>query len=206
MQTLADKYNIGIEIKDQASFNKAYKKISLNTHPDRWPGREEDFMKASELHKPSSPGDGYSRAMEGLHKANIIIKFTDTVIDVTRLTINPTTDNALKTIIDSAQCIGLYNGNHLAMWSGTAVNAAYHVYNEDYKSAASSILMSVGFTLMSMAVASKLPVLSALAFTGYATYSMLDNGYDLYNEWSCHVEQAMPQECMGSAEHISETS
>lgn len=68
----------------------------------------------------------------------------------------------------------------------SSMGALYQIYDGDYENAIKTIITSVGITFMTTAVYSAAPALSvilATSYTGYAGYTMFQNGYELYDEW-----------------------
>ena len=149
----------------------------------------EDFIKAKQLLEQKDsplPTELYTPIMEKLQKANIIVEAADTAIDSVRAFKDPSLENILKVGTGCIHLVSMYTGKTGVMLPIAAAGSAYQAYQGDYWEAATSMTKAIGFTLMFSTVYATAPaiaiVLSA-GFTGYATYSMLDNGYELYNEF-----------------------
>jgi hypothetical protein len=189
MQQLANKHKVDIKIVDEVTLKQAYKKIALKTHPDKYPDATEDFIKAKQLldQKESPlPTELYAPIMQKLQKANIIVEAADTAIDSIRAFKDPSLENVLKVGIGCIHLASMYTGKTGVMLPIAAAGSVYQAYQGDYWEATTSMTKAIGFTLMFSTVYTTAPavavVLSA-GFTGYATYSMLNNGYELYNEF-----------------------
>jgi len=196
MQQLINKYKMSIKIIDDASLKSGYKKIALETHPDKTVGVSEklradmqkDFIKADNLLKQDTIASSeiYKPVINKLYNANLFIKIADTSIDITKGFIKPTLENGLKISIDCMQLSAMYYGSYGVMLPIAIIGALYQIYNDDYEGAVKSVITSAGITFMSTAVYAAAPALSVTftaGFTGYAGYTMLKNGYELYYEW-----------------------
>ena len=189
MQQLANKHKVDIEIVDEVTLKQAYKKIALKTHPDKYPDTTEDFIKAKQLLEQKDsplPTELYTPIMEKLQKANIIVEAADTAIDSVRAFKDPSLENILKVGTGCIHLVSMYTGKTGVMLPIAAAGSAYQVYQGDYWEAAASMTKAIGFTLMfstAYATAPAIAVVLSAGFTGYATYLMLDNGYELYNEF-----------------------
>ena len=201
MQKLITKYSINMQVFSEESLKNTYKKIALKTHPDKTIGINEelradmqkDFMKANNLLKQDTIASSeiYKPVMNKLYKANLFIKVADTSIDITKGFIKPTLESGLKISIDFIQLSSMYYGSYGVMLPITIIGAAYQIYNDDYEGAVKSVITSTGITFMSTAVCAAAPALSVIltaGFTGYAGYTMLQNGYELYYEWQEDIE------------------
>jgi len=189
MQQLANKHKVDIKIVDEVTLKQAYKKIALKTHPDKYPDATEDFIKAKQLldQKESPlPTELYAPIMQKLQKVNIIVEAADTAIDSIRAFKDPSLENVLKVGTGCIHIVSMYTGKTGVMLPIAAAGSVYQAYQGDYWEAATSMTKAIGFTLMFSTVYATAPavavVLSA-GFTGYATYSMLNNGYELYKEY-----------------------
>ena len=122
------------------------------------------------------------------NKVTICAKSVSTVIDVARAVVDPTSKNILEASLQSVVAYGLYKGIPAYMLAPTIVEVGYKVSDGDYVGALSPIGMTMGFMiLMSKARHEQYPVLSFVATAAVAMSSVikaLNNGYQLYNEWS----------------------
>ena len=166
MQQLANKHKVDIEIVDEVTLKQAYKKIALKTHPDKYLDATEDFIKAKQLLEQKSP----------------ISTELYTPIDSIRAFKDPSLENVLKVSTGCIHLVSMYTGKTGVMLPIAVAGSAYQAYQGDYWEAATSMTKAIGFTLMFSTIYTTAPavavVLSA-GFTGYATYSMLNNGYEL---------------------------
>jgi len=189
MQQLANKHKVDIKIVDEVTLKQAYKKIALKTHPDKYPDTAEDFMKAKQLLEQKEsplPTELYTPIMEKLQKVNIVVEAVDTTIDSIRAFKDPSLENVLKVGTGCVYLASMYTGKTGVMLPIAAAGSAYQVYQGDYWEAAASMTKAIGFTLMFSTIYTTAPAVAVVlstGFTGYATYSMLNNGYKLYNEF-----------------------
>ena len=210
MQQLTSKYKMSTKVVDDESLKIAYKKIALETHPDKTIGISEelradmqkDFMKAGDLLKQNVivSSEIYKPVMDKLYKANLFIKVADTSIDITKGLIKPTLENGLKISIDCIQLSAMYYSNYAIMVPTTALGVLYQIYNSDYIGATASVVTSTGIVVMSAAVYAAAPALSVTltaGFTGYTGYTMLKNAYELYYEWQ-------DMKIISNLEHVEE--
>ena len=193
MQQLANKHKVDIKIVDEVTLKQAYKKIALKTHPDKYPDATEDFIKAKQLLEQKNsplPTELYTPIIKKLQKANIIVEAADTAIDSVRAFKDPSLENVLKVGTGCIHLASMYTGKTGVMLPIAAAGSVYQAYQGDYWEATTSMTKAIGFTLMfstvyttAPAVAVAVAVVLSAGFTGYATYSMLNNGYELYNEF-----------------------
>ena len=189
MQQLANKYKVDIKIVDEVTLKQAYKKIALKTHPDKYPDDTEDFIKAKQLLEQKEgplPTELYTPIMQKLQKVNIIVEAVDTAIDSVRAFKDPSLENVLKVGAGCVHLASMYTGKTGVILPIAVVGSAYQAYQGDCWKAATSMTKAIGFTLMFSTVYTTAPAVAVVlstGFTGYATYSMLNNGYELYNEF-----------------------
>ena len=196
MQSLANKYEIKIGIKNEGDFKNVYKKIALETHPDKTvtfneelrAEMQEDFMKVNSLLKQDATTslEIYKPIMDKLCKANLFIKVADTSIDIIKGLINPTLKSSLKISIDCIQLSAMYYDSYSVMLPITGIGALYQIYNADYEGAVKSVITSAGIIFMSTAIYATAPALSVVltaGYTGYTGYAMLKNVCELYYEY-----------------------
>ena len=192
MQELANQYKIDIDIKDRASFNKAYKLISFNTHPDK-AGKDastNDFITATNIKKGVNKHFNmteklYAPAIDVIQKANLGIKIGDVSIEVIRATHDPSIGNVVKATTGMISTTALYMGKSGIMNYTLPIEMGYKIYEEDYVGAASSAVLGVTTIFTYSALCGSMPVLSiplTAGMTVYSGYSMVKNGYNLYNE------------------------
>ena len=188
MQKLANKHNIDIKIVDEPTLKQAYKKIALKTHPDKYPDATEDFIKAKQLLEQKEsrlPTELYTSIMQKLQKVNLIVQAVDTAIDSVRVFKDPSLENVLKVGTGCIYLTSMYIGKIGVMIPVAVAEAAYQVYQGDYWEAAISMTKTIGYTLVFSTAYVTDPataVATSTGFTCYATYSMLNNGYELYND------------------------
>ncbi|MSO14598.1 hypothetical protein [Rickettsiales endosymbiont of Trichoplax sp. H2] len=188
MQQLANKHKVDIKIVDEVTLKQAYKKIALKTHPDKYPDATEDFIKAKLLLEQEDtplPIGLYTAIIERLQKTNIIVKATDTAIDIVRAFKDPSLENVLKVGTGCIYLTSMYIGKTGVMLPVAVAEAGYQVYQGDYWEAAISMTKTIGYTLVfstAYVTAPAIAVATSTGFTCYATYSMLNNGYELYND------------------------
>lgn len=193
MQELANQYTIEIDIKDKDSFDKACKLISLNTHPDKV-GKNEalnnDLITATKIKEGVNEHFNiteklYAPAVDLIQKANLGIKIGDVSIEVVRATHDPSIGNVVKVVTGMISTTALYMGKSGIMNYTLPIEMGYKIYEEDYVGAASSAVSGVATIFTYSALCGSMPVLSiplTAGMTVYSRYSMLKNGYNLYNE------------------------
>ena len=198
MEGLASKYGIKVKIKDEKGLEKAYKKLSLKTHPDKTIRLEEeakieaevDFKKATEI-KEGREGNFniaetiYTPIMNVVRKANLGIKVVDVSIEIVRTTYDPTIGNIIKATTGVVTSSALYLGKSGVIKVTLPIEIGYKVYEEDYTGAINSGISGMATTLAYGAVCATMPVLCmpiTVGLTVYSGYNVLENGYKLYNE------------------------
>ena len=192
MQELANKYGVKIEVKDRESFNKAHKLISLKTHPDKVGKNElnDDFITATKIKEGVNEHFNiteklYAPAVDVIQKANLGIKIGDASIELVRATYDPSVGNVVKATTGMISTTALYMGKSGIMNYTLPIEMGYKIYEEDYMGAASSAVSGVATIFAYSALCGSMPVLSiplTAGMTVYSGYSMLKNGYNLYNE------------------------
>lgn len=192
-QELANQYKIEIDIKDKYSFDKACKLISLNTHPDRV-GKNEalnnDFITATKIKEGVNEHFNiteklYAPAVDVIQKANLGIKIGDVSIEVVSATHDPSIGNVVKAVTGMISTTALYMRKSDIMNYTLPIEMGYKIYEEDYVGEASSAVSGVATIFTYSALCGSMPVLSipfTAEMTVYSGYSMLKNGYNLYNE------------------------
>ena len=186
IQKLADKYNIGIKVIDEDTLKSAYRKIALQTHPDKVKTEEtkKDFLLAKELldqGEDSLVKDVYALRMKQIQNINIGIKVIDTLIDAGRATYEPTPVNKIKVAIGIVQLTALYMGKTGVALPVSIMGGLYQAYEGNWEGAVKTVVFGVGITIMYSALPAIALPLSA-AFTVYSVWSTFNNGYELYNE------------------------
>ena len=189
MQEIANKHKINIKVVDSNTLKQAFHKIALKTHPDKYSAATEDFIKAKQLieqiNDPIST-ELYKPIMEQLREFNIIVKGLDVIIEAVRTFKDPSLENTLKATIGCIQLASIYAEMTNIIFPITAIGSLYQAYQGNYWESTMLITKSIGFTLMFSTVYAAAPALSVVlsaGFTGYAVYSTINNGYNLYNEF-----------------------
>ena len=192
IQQLANKYKVDIKIVDEPTLKQAYKKIALKTHPDKNLDATEDFIKVKQLSEQKEglfPTELYTSIMtimQKLQKVNIIVETVDTTIDTVRAFKDRSLENILKVATGCIHIASMYAVKTGVILPIAVLGSAYQIYQADYWEAAASMTKAIGYTLIYSTAYDTAPALALIlstGFTGYNTYSMLNNGYELYNEF-----------------------
>ena len=197
MEALASKYGVEVDIGDEKSLEKAYKKVSLKTHPDKTIRLEEevrieaeaDFKKATEI-KEGTEGNFniaekvYGPVMNVVQKANLGIKGKDVTIETVRAISDPSVGNIVKATTGGITAASLFMGKTGVMKYTLPIEMGYKVYEGDYTGAVQSGISGVATTLAYSALCARqvLCVPVTVGMTAYGGWNVLKNGYNLYNE------------------------
>lgn len=186
-------YNID-KSPDVLNIPSEFRKVLLKLHPDKG-GDPKDFIFVTSLQEKIKAEFDIKEFLDIqaiqpiIYKASIGLKALDTAIDVTRLIYIPTIDNAKKVLMDTAHIYSMYSGiNGLFPIIINSYDVLYKAYKGEYYQAATQATTTVSYMLLPTMISYlAIPYIGfayVTTLTLYTGYSVIINGYSLYNEFN----------------------
>jgi len=206
IQKIMHKYDVQILIENESSLNRAYKALSLKIHPDKVVNTQYDQEVAIQDYKYVNhyksvlTGDLSYRESVFLtnlmlkvhqitHYTAVGIKLCDITVDILRVANKPelNTEVTWKLGSDTLQLYNLYYGFDKYSLGVRLAEIGYMIHNEEYKEALSTAISTISFaaipTIMSI-INPWVGLVYGITITGYSVYSLYNNIYALYEEYS----------------------